>query len=82
MTAGDRQSRTTRGAILYFVIATAMLVAPCYPWLGNTIEPRVLGLPWSMVYVLLVTLANFGVLLGLYLCRAIDDREADRGEPR
>jgi hypothetical protein len=71
-----------RAAPLFFVATTALLVWPLYPWLGDTIEPRVLGLPWSLVYVLLVILVNAAVLTGLYMARVIDagaDDEADRG---
>lgn len=55
-----------RAAIAYFVLSTCVLVAPVYTVLGNRIEPRVLGLPWSLVYVLGVIAANFGVLLWMY----------------
>ena len=64
-----------RVAPLFFVATTALLVAPLYPWLGDSIEPRVLGLPWSLVYVLLVIAANFGALALLYRFRVVDDRE-------
>ena len=52
-----------------------MLVAPLYGWWGNHVEPRVVGLPWSLVSVLLVVAANFGVLAWLYARRLIDDEE-------
>lgn len=55
-----------RLAIAYFIVSTAALVAPVYPALGNHIEPRVFGLPWSLVYVLGVIAANFAVLLWMY----------------
>jgi len=55
-----------RLAIAYFVVSTAALVAPVYTTLGNRIEPRVFGLPWSLVYVLGVIAANFAVLLWMY----------------
>ncbi len=55
-----------RLAIAYFIVSTGALVAPVYPALGNQIEPRVLGLPWSLVYVLGVIAANFAVLLWMY----------------
>jgi hypothetical protein len=61
-----------RVAPLFFVATTALLVWPLYPWLGNAIEPRVLGLPWSLVYVLLVIVVNAVVLSWLYLARVID----------
>jgi hypothetical protein len=70
-----------RVAPLFFVATTALLVWPLYPWLGNTIEPRVLGLPWSLVYVLLVIVVNAVVLTWLYVARVVDatDDGDDRG---
>ncbi len=59
-----------------------MLIWPIYPALGNFIEPRVLGLPWSLVWVLIVIACNFVVLLVLFRLRAIDDREHEYGEDR
>jgi hypothetical protein len=64
-----------RAAPLYFALSTAFLVWPLYPWLGDRIEPRVLGLPWSLAYVLAVIAANTAVLTGLYLGRVVDARE-------
>ena len=55
-----------RLAIAYFIVSTGALVAPIYTSLGNHIEPRVFGLPWSLVYVLGVIAANFAVLLWMY----------------
>lgn len=72
----DRRPRSrwiARGAIAYFALSTAALVAPVYTWLGNTIEPRVLGLPWSLVWVLGVVLANATVLALLYRGRWVGE---------
>lgn len=64
---------------LFFVATTAALVWPIYPWLGDHIEPRVLGLPWSLVYVLGVIVLNTVVLAALYAARAVDaEEEEDR----
>lgn len=73
----EHSTRATRLSLLYFALATAALVWPIYPWLGNRIEPRVLGLPWSLTWVLIVIACNFAVLLVLFRLRAIDDREID-----
>ena len=83
MTAPPRgRSRlAARLAVAWFVLATASLVWPLYPLLGDHVEPRVLGLPWSLVWVLLVIAANFGVLLLLYRFRLVDDRELEDLEP-
>lgn len=66
--------------MLWFVLTTATLVWPIYPWLGNHVHPRVLGLPWSLVWVLGVIAANFGALLLFYRFRVVDDREHDEPE--
>ena len=68
-----------RVAIGWFVVSTVLLVAPVYTALGNHIEPRVLGLPWSLVYVLVVVSANTGVLAWLYIARKVDAAEHDEG---
>ena len=69
--------RATRLALAWFALSAALLVWPLYPWLGNRVEPRVLGLPWSLVYILLVVVADAAALLLLYCARAIDGAEAD-----
>ncbi|MEZ4453729.1 MAG: hypothetical protein R3B09_30015 [Nannocystaceae bacterium] len=66
-----------RLGLAYFAVATASLVWPLYPALGNAIEPRVLGLPWSLVYVLVVIVANTAALMILYGGRWIDAGEVD-----
>jgi hypothetical protein len=68
-----------RKAVGWFVLSTVALVAPVYTAIGNSIEPRVLGLPWSLVYVLLVVLVNTGVLAWLYVGRKVDAAEHDEG---
>ena len=69
-------ARWTRLAVAYFVVVTASLVWPLFPMLGNHVEPRVLGMPWSLCYVLGVVMMNAFVLLGLYVARVVDSREA------
>ncbi|MFO0637028.1 MAG: hypothetical protein U0168_29710 [Nannocystaceae bacterium] len=61
----------------FFVLSTAMLITPVFPWLGNHIEPRVLGLPWSLVYVLGVVAIDCLALAGLYVLRAVDHAELE-----
>lgn len=73
--------RLARLSPLYFVASMAALVWPLYPLLGDHIEPRVFGVPWSLAYVVVVILCNFVVLVALYLTRAIDatEHEDDAG---
>ena len=73
-------TRATRLSLLYFALATASLIWPIYPWLGNRIEPRVFGLPWSLAWVLIVIVCNFAALAVLFRLRVIDDREYDDSE--
>lgn len=67
-----------RLAVAYFVLSTLFLIAPVYTVLGNRVEPRLLGLPWSLVYVLLVVTANLVVLALLYRAHVADDDEESR----
>ena len=70
-----RRSLLARVAPLFFIATTALLVWPLYPWLGDTIEPRVLGLPWSLVYVVGVIFIDALALTALYLLRVVDAEE-------
>lgn len=74
--------RWARLSPLYFVASTAALVWPLYPILGDHIEPRVLGMPWSLTYVIAIIVANTAVLIALYLSRAIDADEVPEDAPR
>ena len=64
-------------AVAYFVLATCALIWPIYPSFGNSVEPRIAGLPWSLTYVLLVIAANTVVLTVLYRSRWLDDADDD-----
>jgi hypothetical protein len=70
-----RRPLLARVAPLFFVATTALLVWPLYPWLGNAVEPRVLGLPWSLTYVIAVIVLDAAVLTALYLLRVVDAEE-------
>lgn len=69
--------RVARAALVWFAVSAAMLVAPIYTWLGNSIEPRVLGLPWSLVWVLGMVCVNSIVLAVLYAGRYVDHAELE-----
>lgn len=75
-----RVPRLARLSPLFFVATTAALVWPIYPLLGDHIEPRVFGLPWSLVYVLAAIVLNTAVLAALYLTRTVDAAEEE--DPR
>lgn len=72
-------ARLARLSPLFFVGTTAALVWPLYPLLGDRVEPRVFGLPWSLVWVLGVIVVNTAVLVALYVARAVDAAE-ERGD--
>lgn len=71
-----QRSVATRWAVVYFAGSTATLISPLYFAWGNRIHPRVVGLPWSLVAVLLVIALNFLVLAWLYWRRLVDDEES------
>jgi TRAP-type C4-dicarboxylate transport system permease small subunit len=80
MRSNSSASRWAGVAVAYFFFSTIMLIGPVYGWLGNRVAPRVLGLPFSLVYVLLIITANFLALALLYRSRAIDHAELDEGD--
>ena len=51
---------------VFFVALFVGLVWPVYPVFA-TVRPFVLGIPFSLAYVVILLLAGFAALLGLYL---------------
>ena len=47
---------------LYVVLCLLAMTWPGYAWFGNSIEPYVLGLPFSLAWVVAWVLATFVVL--------------------
>jgi hypothetical protein len=47
---------------LYAVLCLLAMTWPGYAWFGNRIEPYVLGLPFSLAWVVAWVLATFVVL--------------------
>lgn len=58
--------RVYLAATVFFVAVFVALVWPVYPNFAS-VRPFVLGMPFSLVYVVSLLLAAFGALLGLYL---------------
>jgi fatty acid desaturase len=58
--------RVYLAATTFFLSAFVALIWPVYPNFAG-LRPVVLGLPFSLVYVVIVLLVTFGVLLGLYV---------------
>ncbi|MFV8750080.1 hypothetical protein ACNOYE_05990 [Nannocystaceae bacterium ST9] len=75
----DRSRVATRLALAWFALATATLVWPIYPRYFDSIEPRILGLPFSLAWILIVIIANFLAVALLYALHLVDDREHDEG---
>lgn len=71
MPDSSRTSRPARsrsvvlGVIGFYVLLFVALIWPVYP-LFATIEPRVLGMPFSMAYVVAALLLSFITLFGFY----------------
>lgn len=57
-------------ALFYFVLFAAV-IWPVYPAFA-TIEPRVLGIPFGMAYVVAALVLSFLALLGFYLWEGSD----------
>ena len=64
-------------SVAYFIVALLSLIWPIFPALGNAVHPRVLGLPWSLVYVLGVVACNALVLGVLYVTGVVDAEEPE-----
>lgn len=58
--------RVYLAATVFFVAVFVALVWPVYPNFAS-VRPFVLGMPFSLVYVVILLVAAFGALLGLYL---------------
>ena len=69
--------RWTRLALLFYGLATAALVWPIYPALGNRVEPRLLGLPFSLTYVMAILVLSTVVLAALYRAGVVDCGEVE-----
>lgn len=76
----DAPRRGRVAALAYFAFALASLIWPVFPLLGNHIEPRVAGLPWSLVYVLGIVALNALVLALLYVRRVVRTDDSSLGE--
>jgi hypothetical protein len=59
--------------ILLFVAVFLASIWPIYPFFSR-IHPIVLGLPFSLVYLIILLLFSFSVLLSLYLWESRNGR--------
>jgi hypothetical protein len=60
-----RRGAVPRAVLVYFVLVFAAMIWPVYPFFAG-IDPRVLGLPFSLFYQVLLLVLSFAVLLALY----------------
>ena len=51
---------------LYVLLCLGAMTWPGYAWFGNSIEPYVLGLPFSLVWVMSWVVLTFLVLLAYH----------------
>lgn len=54
------------GHLIYFIAILLGTVWPIY-LIGNRVEPYVLGIPFSMFWIVLVLIASLGGLVHLYM---------------
>jgi TRAP-type C4-dicarboxylate transport system permease small subunit len=59
----------------YCLVALAALTWPVYAWAGARIEPRIVGLPFSMGWVILWIVLTFAVLVAY---EALGERARER----
>lgn len=61
-----RPGRARRATAAFFLLVLLALVWPVYPHFSG-IRPLVLGMPFSLYYVLVLLAGAFAVLLGIFL---------------
>ena len=66
-------SRPARFVMVFSVVALLLSIWPIYP-LASRIYPMVLGLPFSLFYLVALVLTVFSVMLGLFLWESRNDR--------
>ena len=79
----DRERRIYGALTVFFFLVLLALTWPVYT-LFSGIRPLVLGMPFSLFYIVVVLVVSFLVLLGLYLWedrrgRLDDDRSGGDG---
>ncbi len=64
-TSRERVRRVHRAVVLYFIFVFAAMIWPIYP-LFSRVRPLILGMPFSLFYLVVLLLVSFGVMLSLY----------------
>ena len=65
---------------VYTLICLAALTWPGYAWFGNSIEPYVLGVPFSLAWVILWVLLTFLALVTYHSLGELSEQGKTRGE--
>ena len=60
--------------VLYVLVCFCAITWPVYDWLGNRVEPTVLGLPFVFAWNILWVLATFGVLVAYHTSASREPR--------
>ena len=68
----ERRSRVYKIVILYFILVFSAMMWPIYPFFSR-IRPMVLGIPFSLFYLVILIIASFLVLFTLYLWECRND---------
>ena len=62
----EQIARIRKGVVLFFCLLFLGMIWPIYP-IFSRIEPMLLGIPFSLFYLIILLLLSFSVLLALYL---------------
>jgi len=65
-TSGNNGGGHSRGLAIFFVAVFLFMIWPVYP-LFSRIHPIFLGVPFSLIYLIVILAVSFLVLLGFYL---------------
>ena len=60
------ERRVYQAVTAFFVALFLAMIWPVYPFFSR-IEPRLLGIPFALVYLIILLVLGFCVLLSLYL---------------
>lgn len=68
----QRRAKVYKVVIFYFIVVFAAMMWPIHPYFSR-IRPMVLGIPFSLFYLVILIVASFLVLLALYLWEQRED---------
>ena len=63
-------------SIVFFIILAIIIFVQSFYWIfANKVEPYVLGMPYSLFFIVLLIIIEFIVLLLLYFLEGINERK-------